>query len=105
MGCSIAGGDLRVLLFTGTEEGRLGQSRGFSGEIVGTDTGTRLCQVGRWGVVAPRREAAAAEPCAVPDLIKAAIAAGDPAQRNTRFLPEQHRGSRARLDTRTLPRQ
>lgn len=41
VGCGIAG-DLRVLLFTGIEEeGRLGQSR----EMVGTDTGKRLCQV------------------------------------------------------------
>lgn len=40
--CGIAG-DLRVLLFTGIEEE--GTERGHSREMVGTDTGTRLCQV------------------------------------------------------------
>lgn len=98
--CDIAG-DLRVLLFTGVEEEeeRLGQS---------TDTAEkRLAQTlahvsVRSGVVAPRGEAAA-KPCAVPDL----------RQRSLRVIQRRGapgscqsstRGSRARLDTGTLPR-
>lgn len=58
--------------------------------MVGTDTGTRLCQARRPRGCSTSKGSSSKTVCCAG--FKAAIAAGDPALGSTRFLPEQHEG-------------